>query len=220
MKAVIMAGGEGTRLRAVTGGGAKPLVPLLGRPLMEHILLLLRAHGFTEVCASLGYRADSIRARFGDGSALGLSLCYRTEERPLGTAGGVKNCADFIGDDDVLVVSGDAACDFDLGALYRAHRERGAAATLALARCAEPLRYGLAVTDGDGWVRAFIEKPDWGRVVTDLVNTGIYLLSPRAQHEADRAQQREQQAGKRGRVRPIRFSGASSAHGSLRKKSD
>ncbi len=180
MKAVIMAGGEGRRLRCVTGEHPKPLVPLVGRPLMEHILRLLRRHGFMEVCAAVKYRAEEIEARFGDGSALGLSLQYRREREALGTAGGVKNCADFIGDEDVLVISGDAACDLDLGALVEAHRTHGAAVTLALYRHPEPLRYGLAVTDGEGWVRAFIEKPGWERVVTDLVNTGIYVLSPRA----------------------------------------
>ena len=104
MKAVIMAGGEGTRLRAVTGALPKPLVPLLGRPLMEYILLLLRRYGFTEVCAALRYRSCDIRSAFGDGRLLGLSIQYRVEDRPLGTAGGVKNCADFCGDEDVLVV--------------------------------------------------------------------------------------------------------------------
>ena len=180
MKAVIMAGGQGTRLRAVTGGHPKPLVPLLGRPLMEHILLLLKRHGFTEVCAAVKYRASEIMDCFGDGSCLGLHLEYRVEDRPLGTAGSVKNCADFIGAEDVLVISGDAACDFDLSALMRRHRESRAAATLALYRNPEPLRYGLAVTEDGGRVRAFIEKPCWGRVVTDLVNTGVYVLSPEA----------------------------------------
>ena len=180
MKAVIMAGGEGTRLRAVTGSLPKPLVPLLGKPLMEHILHLLGRHGFTEVCAALRYRSDEIRNRFGDGRRLGLSIQYRVEDRPLGTAGGVKNCADFYGDEDFLVISGDAACDFDLSALMARHRESGAAATIALSRRAVPLRYGLAVTDGEGRVRSFVEKPRWQQVVTDLVNTGIYVLSPRA----------------------------------------
>ena len=179
MKAVIMAGGQGTRLKAVTGRLPKPLVPLLGRPLMEHILLLLRRNGFTEVCAAVKYRAEDIMACFGDGSRLGLSLQYRLEDRPLGTAGSVKNCADFIGGEDVLVISGDAACDFDLARLLRRHQESRAAVTLALYRHPEPLRYGLAVTEEDGRVRAFIEKPCWDRVVTDLVNTGIYVLSPR-----------------------------------------
>ena len=132
MKAVIMAGGEGRRLRPVTGETPKPLAPLLGRPVMEHILRLLAGQGFTEVCAAVKYRAGEIMARFGDGSALGLSLTYRVEKEALGTAGGVKNCADFTGDEDFLVISGDAACDFDLAALVRAHRDSGAAATLAL----------------------------------------------------------------------------------------
>lgn len=180
MKAIIMAGGEGRRLRPVTGEGPKPLVPLLGRPVMEHVLRLLRREGFCEVCATLRYRADDIRSRFGDGSALGLRLSYRVEDEPLGTAGGVKNCADFYGDEDFLVISGDAACDFRLGALMEAHRQSGAAVTLALSRQSEPLPYGLVVTDDQSRVRAFVEKPDWPRVVTDLVNTGVYAVSPRA----------------------------------------
>lgn len=180
MKAVIMAGGEGTRLKAVTGELPKPLVPMLGRPMMEHIILLLKACGFTDICAAVKYRAQDIMDCFGDGSRLGVKLQYRVEEEPLGTAGGVKNCADFYGDEDFLVISGDAACDFDLAALMRAHKQRSAAVTLALYRHPEPLSYGLAVTDGEDRIRAFIEKPVWGRVVTDLVNTGIYILSPEA----------------------------------------
>ena len=180
MKAVILSGGEGTRLKAVTGSLPKPLVPLLGRSVMEHILLLLRRCGFTEVCAALHYRAEDIIGAFGDGSRLGLELCYRIERRPLGTAGAAKNCEDFWGGEDFLLISGDAVCDLDLGALYRRHRESGAAVTIALRRESEPLRFGLAVTDGAGDVRGFIEKPDWSRVVSDRVNTGIYVLSPRA----------------------------------------
>lgn len=180
MKAVILAGGEGTRLRPVTGSMPKPLVPLLGRSVMEHILLLLRQNGFSEVCAALHYRAEEIMAAFGDGSSLGVALCYRVEQRELGTAGAVKNCADFYGSEDFLLISGDAACDFDLAALWQRHRESGAAVTIALRRESTPLRFGLAVTDAQGDVRGFIEKPDWPAVVSDLVNTGIYVLSPRA----------------------------------------
>lgn len=179
MKAVIMAGGEGRRLKSITGDLPKPMVPLLGRPMMEHILLLLRRHGFDEVCAAVKYRAEDIISYFGDGSALGIQLEYRVEREALGTAGGVKNCADFYGNDDFLVISGDAACDFDLARLMRAHRESGAGVTIALCRNAEPLRYGLAVTDPTGRIRSFIEKPLWPRVVTDFVNTGIYAVSPR-----------------------------------------
>lgn len=180
MKAVIMAGGEGKRLKTITGELPKPMVPLLGRPMMEHILKLLKKHDITDVCAAVKYRAEDIISRFGDGSELGIKLQYRVEAESLGTAGGVKNCADFYGSEDFLVISGDAACDFDLSALIRAHRESSAAVTLALYKHPEPLSYGLTVTDDSGRVRAFIEKPDWHRVVTDLVNTGIYIVSPRA----------------------------------------
>ena len=180
MKAILLAGGEGTRLKPVTGVLPKPMVPLLGRPMIEHILRLLKRHGFTEVCAALRYRPEDIRSVLGDGSALGVSLQYRVEDAEFGTAGAVKNCEDFIGNGDVLVISGDAACDLNLKALLDRHRERQAAVTLALHRDPAPLRYGLAVTDPDGAVRAFVEKPCWGRVVTDLVSTGIYVLSPRA----------------------------------------
>ncbi|MBR0040391.1 MAG: nucleotidyltransferase family protein [Oscillospiraceae bacterium] len=180
MKAVVLAGGEGTRLKCITRERPKPLVPLLGRSIMEHILLLLRRSGFREVCAAVRYRAEDIVRAFGDGSALGISLLYRFEDEPLGTAGAVKNCADFTGDEDFLLISGDVACDFDLAALWRRHCESGVAATIALRRDSVPLRFGLAVCDGDDLVRGFVEKPDWERVVSDRVNTGVYVLSPRA----------------------------------------
>ena len=180
MKAIIMAGGMGTRLRAVTGDTPKPMVPLLGRPMMEHIVNLLRENGFTEICAALRYRAGDIMAYFGDGSRFGVSMQYRIEKEPLGTAGGVRNCLDFCGKEDFLVISGDAACDFELKALMAEHKNRGAAVTIALFRSPEPLSYGLAVTDERFRIRGFVEKPDWPHVVTDLVNTGIYAVSPRA----------------------------------------
>lgn len=179
MKAVIMAGGMGSRLKAITGDRPKPMVPLLGRPLMEYILELLRSQGFDQVCAAVRYRAGDIMAHFGDGSRFGVEMQYRVEEEPLGTAGAVKNCRNFYGGEDFLVISGDAACDFRLSRLMEEHKRRGAAVTLALCRHSEPLSYGLAVTDGEGRIRSFVEKPDWSRVVTDLVNTGIYVISPR-----------------------------------------
>ncbi|MBQ2960617.1 MAG: nucleotidyltransferase family protein [Oscillospiraceae bacterium] len=179
MKAVIMAGGMGTRLRPVTGDRPKPMADILGKPIMEHIVLHLKDCGFDEICAALKYRAGDIIAHFGDGSRFGVRMEYRIEEEALGTAGAVKNCAAFCGDEDFLVISGDAACDFELNKLMEAHRRRGAAATIALHREPEPTRYGLALQDKEGLLRAFIEKPDWTRVVTDLVNTGIYILSPK-----------------------------------------
>ena len=180
MKAIIMAGGEGKRLKPVSGDTPKPLVPLCGRPVMEHIILLLKKHGITDICAALKYRPEEIENYFGSGKGLGVSLQYRVETEALGTAGGVKNCADFYGDEDFLVISGDAACDLDLTQLITEHRRQRPAVTLALYPHTEPLRYGLALCGRDGLIRSFIEKPDWPHVVTNRVNTGIYVISPRA----------------------------------------
>ncbi len=180
MKAVIMAGGQGKRLKAVSGERPKPMVELLGRPMMEHIIELLKKQGFTDICAAVKYRAQDIMDYFGNGEKFGVNLSYRVEKEALGTAGGVKNCKDFYADDDFLVISGDAACDFDLKELMEKHKEEKAAVSIALHKDPEPLSYGLAVTDEGRLVRAFIEKPKWQRVVTDLVNTGIYVVSPKA----------------------------------------
>lgn len=138
MKAVIMAGGEGKRLKTITGDLPKPMVPLLGKPMMEHIVELLRQCGITEICAALKYNPQPIMDYFGDGSTFGVSMQYRIEGSPLGTAGGVKNCADFYDRDDFLVISGDAACDFDLSALITAHRARRPAASITLYHAASP----------------------------------------------------------------------------------
>ena len=179
MKAILLAGGQGRRLRSITGNLPKPMVPLVGVPVLDRLLALLRRNGFTDVCMTLCYRPEVIQEHCGDGSDYGVHLKYRIESEPRGTAGGVRACSDFYGREDFLVISGDAACDFDLARLMRAHRESGAGVTIALCRNAEPLRYGLAVTDPTGRIRSFIEKPLWPRVVTDFVNTGIYAVSPR-----------------------------------------
>jgi mannose-1-phosphate guanylyltransferase/phosphomannomutase len=175
-----MAGGEGTRLKRVTGALPKPMVPLGGKPLLEHILALLRRCGVSEACVTLRYRPEVIRDYFGDGARFGLRLTYHVEEQPLGTAGGVRACADLFGGRDVLVLSGDCVCDFDLRQLMEAHRRHGSAVTMALYAHEQPLQYGIVLTDPDGRVVSFIEKPDWARVVSDLVNTGIYVVSPAA----------------------------------------
>ena len=181
MKAVILAGGRGTRLQRVTHGAIpKPMAELMGRPVLEHVVRHLAACGFRDICCTLSCLPGQIREYFGDGSAFGVRMEYRTEERPLGTAGAVKNCRDFTGEDDFLVISGDAACDLDLAALWEAHHRVRPAATMALYPHESPLAYGLAVTDKNGFVRSFIEKPSWDRVVTDLVNTGIYVLGEAA----------------------------------------
>lgn len=180
MKAVILAGGEGRRLRSVTGDLPKPMVSLAGKPVMERIIELLRDQGFSDICAALCYHPEPIMEHFGDGSAFGVQLDYRLETEPRGTAGSVLACRDFYGDEDFLIISGDAACDFDLQDLMTRHKQVNAAVTMALYPNAEPLQYGLVLQDKQGFVRHFIEKPDWERVVTDMVNTGIYIMSPRA----------------------------------------
>lgn len=180
MKAILLAGGQGRRLRSITGKLPKPMVPLVGVPVLDRLLELLRRNGFTDVCATLCYQPDAIQEHCGDGSSYGVDLRYRIETEPRGTAGAVRACSDFYGRDDFLVISGDAACSFDLLQLYRQHQSSGAAVTVALYPDAEPLQYGLVLQDREGYVRHFIEKPDWPRVVTDLVNTGIYIVSPRA----------------------------------------
>lgn len=178
MKAIIMAGGKGTRLYPVSADMPKPMTQLMGLPLMEHIVELLRQNGFTQLCITVGYMADAIMDYFGSGDKFGVSVEYRVEKEPRGTAGGVAACADFYGNDDFLVISGDAACDFDLAGLFEKHKSSGADLTMALYSHPEPLQYGTVLVSPDGRVRSFIEKPDWPRVVTDLVNTGIYIVSP------------------------------------------
>lgn len=180
MKAIIMAGGKGTRLRPVCEAMPKPMTGLLGNPLLERITRLLKENGFDELCLTLGYLPEQITDYFGDGSAFGVSMRYRVEKTPLGTAGGVRSCLDFVGNEDFLVISGDAACDFDLADLAREHRRRGGAVTMALCPNPEPLPYGTVLTDRAGRVVSFIEKPSWDRVVTDLVNTGVYMVTPEA----------------------------------------
>ena len=175
MKAVILTGGEGTRLRAISGGLPKPMMPLLGTPLLEHTVALLRESGFDELCLTLHYQPEAIRQHFRDGANFGVHIEYRVETEPLGTAGAVLNCADFIAGERFLVMSGDSACDFDLAELMRSHKE---GVTVALAAQAEPLPYGLVITDRQGRITGFLEKPSWERVVTDRVSTGIYVLSP------------------------------------------
>lgn len=175
MKAVILAGGEGTRLKSVSGGLPKPMMPLLGRPLLERIAVLLRENGFDELCFTLRYRPEVIREYFEDGRRFGVQIEYREESQPLGTAGAVRNCLDFLDEEPFLVMSGDCACDFDLVRLRSAHR---GGVTIALSAHAEPLPYGLVVTDREGRVAGFVEKPTWERVVTDRVSTGIYVVSP------------------------------------------
>lgn len=176
MKAVIMAGGEGTRLRPLTCDLPKPMARLCGRPAIEHIVELLGRNGVDEATVTLRYLPEAIKDNFPDGEYCGVKLKFVEENEPLGTAGGVANAVkDF--NDDFIVISGDAMCDFNLKAAMDFHREKGADATLVLSHVADPREYGLVVTEPSGAVKGFVEKPGWAQAITDAVNTGIYIIS-------------------------------------------
>lgn len=176
MKAIVMAGGEGSRLRPLTSRRPKPLAPVANKPVMEHIVDLLRRHGITDIIATLHYLADEIESHFGDGSAFGVSMSYVVEDTPLGTAGAVKLAAERIGREPFLVISGDALTDLDLTALVADHERSGALATIVLQRVTNPLEFGVVITDENRHITRFLEKPSWGEIFSDTINTGIYVL--------------------------------------------
>lgn len=177
MKAVIMAGGEGTRLRPLTSRTPKPMLPLVNKPMMEHIIELLRRHGITEIVVTVSYFANAIRNYFGDGSEFGVKMVYATEEAPMGTAGSVRNAREEL-TETFLVISGDVLTDINLTDLIAGHRESGVKATLGLKSMENPVDFGIVIRDGAGNVQRFLEKPTWGQVFSDTVNTGIYVLEP------------------------------------------
>src|SRR5260370_1255380 len=173
-----MAGGEGTRLRPMTANQPKPLLPVANRPIMEHVLRLLRRHGFSETVVTVQFLASMVRNYFGDGEDFDMSLQYATEEMPLGTAGSGKNAEDALRDEPFLVISGDALTDMDLSDLIAFHKDNNALVTVALARVPDPLEFGIVIVDDDGKIQRFLEKPTWGQVFSDTVNTGIYVMEP------------------------------------------
>ncbi len=177
MKAVIMAGGEGSRLRPLTCNRPKPMVPIANRPVMEHIIELLKKYGIKDIAVTLQYMPEIIKDYFGDGSEFGVNLNYYIEDVPLGTAGSVKNAEEFL-DEPFIVISGDALTDINLDKALEFHRKREAVATLVLKKVESPIEYGVVVTDKAGKITRFLEKPSWGEVFSDTVNTGIYVLNP------------------------------------------
>ena len=173
-----MAGGEGSRLRPLTSRRPKPLAPVAGKPVMEHIIALLRRHGITEIVCTLHYLADEIESYFDGGSAFGVTTHYVVEDTPLGTAGAVKMANELLAGEPFLVISGDALTDIDLSALIEHHRRERNDVTIALQRVTNPLEFGVVVTDENGRITRFLEKPSWGEVFSDTINTGIYVLEP------------------------------------------
>jgi mannose-1-phosphate guanylyltransferase / phosphomannomutase len=177
MKAVIMAGGEGTRLRPLTSNAPKPMLPVADRPMMQHVLYLLRRHGFDEIVVTVAFLANAIKNEFGDGSDYGVKIVYANEPTPLGTAGSVRNAMEFL-DERFLVISGDVITDVDLSKIVARHDDRHSMATIGLFQVDNPLDFGIVITREDGTIERFLEKPTWGQVFSDTINTGIYVLEP------------------------------------------
>ncbi|MBI2955585.1 MAG: NDP-sugar synthase [Chloroflexi bacterium] len=175
MKAVILVGGEGTRLRPLTCNRPKPMIPVVNRPFLDHVLDYLKRHNIYDVILSMCYKPDVIEGYFGDGSHLGMNITYVVEKSPLGTAGGVKNVERYL-DGPCFVFNGDILTDLDLNAMLQVHQERGATVSIALTPVEDPTAYGLVETDGTGRVLGFIEKPGWDRVTTNLINAGTYII--------------------------------------------
>ena len=177
MKVVIMAGGFGTRLRPLTCNTPKPMVPLMNRPMMHHIVTLLKKHGITDLIGSLFYSPEAITSYFGDGKALGVRMDYFRAEADYGTAGSVRLATEGL-HERVLIISGDILTDFDLTSALRFHEANNAKATIVLTHAKNPLQFGVVITRDDGRVSRFLEKPSWGEVFSDTINTGIYILEP------------------------------------------
>jgi mannose-1-phosphate guanylyltransferase/phosphomannomutase len=177
MKAVVMAGGQGTRLRPLTSNQPKPMVPVVNKPTIQHILELVQRHGINEVVMTLAFLPRLIRNHFGDGSSLGMHIDYTVEETPAGTAGSIRLAKELL-TETFLVISGDALTDFDLTKVIEFHKQREAMVTIALKSVENPLEFGVVIVDDQGRIQRFLEKPGWGQVFSDTVNTGIYVLEP------------------------------------------
>ena len=178
MKAMILAAGVGSRLDPLTRSIPKPMVPVVNRPVIEHIVLDLKKHGFTEIMVNLHYLGDVIQNGLGDGSRLGVQISYAQEDKLWGDAGSVKRSQAFFGDETFLVVGGDDISDIDLSGLMRLHQDKKAASTIATTVVEDPSQFGIVVTDADGRITRFLEKPKGGDVFSNTANTGVYVFEP------------------------------------------
>jgi mannose-1-phosphate guanylyltransferase len=179
VRAVVLVGGFGTRLRPLTCARPKQMLPIVNRAMIEHVVGHLAAHGIDDVVLSLGFRPDAFRDAYPDGTCAGARLHYAEEPEPLDTAGAVRFAARDAGlDERFLVLNGDVLTDLDITALVAFHEQAGAEGTIALHKVDDPSRYGVVPTDGDGRVREFVEKPAPGTAPTDLINAGTYVLEP------------------------------------------
>ena len=178
MKAMILAAGEGTRLRPLTFQRPKPLVPIANRPVIHHVLDNARRAGIKEVVINLHWKADEIKAACGDGSRWGIKIHYSVETQLMGTAGGVKKVEHLLKDGPFIILSGDGISDIDARKVLKFHSERKALATMVLKAVDYRFEYGVTLTNTRGRISKFIEKPSWGDVFSNKVNTGIYMFEP------------------------------------------
>ena len=175
---MVLAAGVGSRLDPLTSQLPKPLVPVANRPVMEHILLLLKKHGFTDVVSNLHYLPDKIKSYFGYGESMGMNLDFRYEEELSGDAGGVRACRKFFGQETFIVLMGDLLTDADLSRVYAEHKRKGALATIGIKQVVDVSQFGVVVRDDQGFIKGFQEKPSKEEALSNFASTGIYILEP------------------------------------------
>lgn len=178
MKAMVLAAGVGSRLEPLTTQLPKPIVPVANIPVMEHLLNLLAKHGFNDICANLHYMPEKLTEYFGDGKKFGVNITFRTEEKLSGDAGGVRACREFLQDGTFIVIMGDLIADTDLTAVIKEHKEKKALASIAIKEMDDVSRFGVVVTDEDGFITGFQEKPSNEEALSKFISTGIYVLEP------------------------------------------
>jgi mannose-1-phosphate guanylyltransferase len=178
MKAMVLAAGVGSRLDPLTASVPKPSVPVVNRPVMEHLLLLLKRHGITDVCANLHYLPEKLTEYFQDGSPLGMQILFEYEEKLSGDAGGVRACRKFLEDGTFIVIMGDLITDADLTMLVAEHKKKKAIASIAVKRMDDVTRFGVVVVDDNGFITGFQEKPKAEEALSNLISTGIYIFEP------------------------------------------
>ena len=178
MKAVVLAGGFGTRIQPLTNSCPKPMLPIVNRPMMEHTMMKLRDIGITEFIVLLYFKHEIIEEYFGDGSKLGINITYVLPDADYGTAGAVKLAQEAIGDENFIIISGDLVTDFDFQKIFDCHKERRSKLTITLTSVKNPLQFGVVIADENGKIEKFLEKPSWGEVFSDTINTGIYVIEP------------------------------------------
>lgn len=178
MKAVVMAGGFGTRIQPLTNSRPKPMLPIMNRPMMEHTMMTLKELGITEFIVLLYFKPEIIQEHFGDGSEFGIKITYVVPDDDYGTAGAVKLAEEYIGDDNFIIISGDLVTDFDFQKIFDYHAQKKSKLTITLTSVDNPLEFGVVIANEEGKIEKFLEKPSWGEVFSDTINTGIYIIEP------------------------------------------